>query len=151
MHFHRRCKFVSIHQTKTTYFFYYIQSYIHNLDISGAKSIRLISQKQEPMDFENQEDILTMDIVHDNVTIPPKRTYYHCAIRKLNIGNRTHILRAEPVIQHGNHKLVHHMVVYICSDIFDPRTIDLKGSGNECKAMEQFRYHEQCKLQIRQK
>nr|XP_015802787.2 DBH-like monooxygenase protein 2 homolog [Nothobranchius furzeri] len=49
----------------------------------------------------------------ENITIPPKDTYYHCKVMQLPVlATKQHIYQIEPIIE--NPTVVHHMLLYRC-------------------------------------
>lgn len=98
----------------------------HSLKNKGARSILLLNSRENiptlPSDTE------TFEILHDKMAIPKERTGYMCAVFEIPKFNETHhMIKVEPVIQAGNEGVVHHMLLYECSDTFPDHHLNYTG------------------------
>ncbi|CAL8277960.1 unnamed protein product [Merluccius merluccius] len=76
-------------------------------------------------------DVVTLEVLAPNVTIPSQETTYWCHIQQLPRNMpRNHIVMYEAVITPGNEAIVHHMEVFECSpDVGD--VPDYNGSCDD--------------------
>ncbi|KAH9500342.1 DBH-like monooxygenase protein 1 [Bulinus truncatus] len=88
----------------------------HGHDNHGTKSIILLNPPtSEQGSLPLPSDVLTVDFLNENYTIPPSDTTYRCKVFKLpNLGQKHHLIKYEPIIQPGNELLVHHILIYYC-------------------------------------
>jgi len=98
----------------------------HNLNNKGSRSILLLNSLEKiptlPSDTE------TFDILHDKIAIPKERTSYLCTAFEIPKFNETHhMIEIEPVIQADHEGVVHHMLLYECSDTFPDHHLNYTG------------------------
>jgi len=57
------------------------------------------------------------DFLNGKFHVPAQDTFYHCKAFTLpDLGGKRHMYRYEPVIQKGHENLVHHMLLYYCTN-----------------------------------
>lgn len=97
----------------------------------GTKSILLLDPPaQETNDNSLPADVSTIEFLNNNYSVPSADTTYSCTIWKLPpLQGKHHLIRYEPVIQKGHEHLVHHIVVYFCSQ---PISDSLVGTQHNC-------------------
>uniref|UniRef100_A0A914WCD3 DOMON domain-containing protein n=1 Tax=Plectus sambesii TaxID=2011161 RepID=A0A914WCD3_9BILA len=85
----------------------------------GVKSVQLVN----PQTKDGMATILadpstvTFDFRLTNVTLPTdKRTLYWCEIMELPKWNKHHIIANRMLVQKGNERYVHHLVMYGCGE-----------------------------------
>ncbi|KAM9354985.1 DBH-like monooxygenase protein 2 homolog [Pholidichthys leucotaenia] len=75
----------------------------------GTKEVNLL--KYMPWTSPTSPSYLNATV--DNITVPPKSTYYHCKVMKFpKLDKKHHIYQFEPVIE--NVDIVHHLLLYRC-------------------------------------
>ncbi|XP_042880997.1 uncharacterized protein LOC122258825 [Penaeus japonicus] len=101
-------------------------------DERGTKSMYLQEPQFALPDFG--DDVKEFDLISANISLPNDlRTLYWCRLFKMpNITQKTHIIGYVPFIQEGNHKYVHHIVLYEChledSARHFEKWLDVKGA-----------------------
>ncbi|BFZ05906.1 hypothetical protein BsWGS_08945 [Bradybaena similaris] len=83
----------------------------------GAKSLLLLDPPSDDKDAKTpSENVITVDFLSRNYSVPGRGTTYHDYTYKLmDLGQKHHVIKFEPIIQKGHEKLVHHMVLYYCN------------------------------------
>ncbi|CAL1540451.1 unnamed protein product [Lymnaea stagnalis] len=87
---------------------------------TGRYGTRSILMLDPPASEENSvklpDDVITVDFLNRNFSVPGADTYYRCQVYKIpDLGQKHHMIRYEPVIQPGHEQLVHHILLYYCS------------------------------------
>ncbi|OQV12673.1 putative DBH-like monooxygenase protein 1 [Hypsibius exemplaris] len=74
--------------------------------------------RTDVLNVKPQQRLQQMDIQVDKVSIPASRsTLYWCKLIRLPvIDQKYHIISVKPLIEQGHESLVHHVLVYLCSD-----------------------------------
>jgi len=73
-------------------------------------------------------DTKHFDITQNKTTISKKQTSYVCKVFEIPQLNETHhIVKFEPIIQAGHEGVVHHMLLYECSDHFPDHHLNYTG------------------------
>lgn len=112
----------------------------HKIGHKGSRSLLLLNSLETiptlPPDTE------TFDIRHNETAVPTERTSYMCRTFEIPKVNETHhIVMVEPVIQAGHEGIVHHMLLYECSDHYPTHLLNYTGAcyssnmpppGREC-------------------
>jgi len=103
----------------------------HGGNTRGSKSLILLdppSTDKKPSTLP--DDVITYDILNFNYSVPATDTTYRCTIWKMpGIGGKHHMIRFSPVITPGHEKLVHHMILYWCSEDLPANMV---GSEHMC-------------------
>lgn len=99
----------------------------HRTGNRGSRSLLLLNSLENiptlPPDTE------AFDIRHNKTAIPSKRTSYICRAFEIPKVNETHhIIMVEPIIQSGHEGIVHHMLLYECSDNFPTHHLNYTGN-----------------------
>ncbi|XP_020615038.1 DBH-like monooxygenase protein 1 [Orbicella faveolata] len=98
----------------------------HNLKNMGSRSLLLLNSLEKMPTLPS--DTETFEILHDKMAIPKGRTNYLCAVFEMPKFNETHhMIKVEPVIQAGHEGVVHHMLLYECSDTFPDHHLNYTG------------------------
>ncbi|XP_015227900.1 PREDICTED: DBH-like monooxygenase protein 2 homolog [Cyprinodon variegatus] len=75
----------------------------------GTKEVNLLNY----MPRSNPPDAKYFTLKVENITVPSKKTYYHCKVMQLpDLPKKHHIYLVEPDIEHLD--IVHHMLLYHC-------------------------------------
>ncbi|XP_078511752.1 putative DBH-like monooxygenase protein 2 [Lissotriton helveticus] len=78
-------------------------------------SVQLLSEA--PVSGPDPEPSFTYDIKMSNFSLPSDETTYGCAYLPLpQLPEKNHIYKFDSIIQDGNEDLVHHILVYACSN-----------------------------------
>merc|ERR1711963_235564 len=87
----------------------------------GTKSLLLLDPPTDESDKAPLTGtITTLNFTNANVSVPARDTYYNCRTFKMpDLGGKRHMVRYEPIIQPGHENLVHHMLLYYCSQPMD--------------------------------
>ncbi|XP_073254240.1 DBH-like monooxygenase protein 1 homolog [Porites lutea] len=98
----------------------------HSPGNRGQRSVYLLNNaKNEPA---LPSDTETFDIRHNKTALPSDETSYMCGAFEIPKLNETHhIVKIEPVIQAGHEGVVHHILVYECSDDFPKHLLNYTG------------------------
>ncbi|CAH3115490.1 unnamed protein product [Porites lobata] len=103
----------------------------HNHRNRGQRSVYLLNNANKEPTLP--PDTKTFDISHNMTAIPKDGTSYMCAVLEIPKLNETHhVVKIEPVIQSGHEGVVHHMLVFQCSDDF-PKEL-LNNTAFRCYA-----------------
>jgi len=83
----------------------------------GGKSIMLLDPPATELVHDIlPSDLITIDFLNNNYSVPSAPTMYSCIAHKLPVlTGKHHLIRVEPIIQKGHEHLVHHIVVYACT------------------------------------
>nr|XP_032817823.1 DBH-like monooxygenase protein 1 [Petromyzon marinus] len=101
----------------------------HGTATRGSKSVQLLSQRSA-MEQPLPQNYSTFDIVNDKFLIPTVATYYSCKLFQLpKLDKKHHLIKVKPVIQAGNERYVHHLLVYVCLNTLN---VSYVGSQAEC-------------------
>ncbi|EAW48033.1 monooxygenase DBH like 1 [Homo sapiens] len=93
----------------------------------GTKSLRLLNPEKTSV---LSTALPYFDLVNQDVPIPNKDTTYWCQMFKIPVfQEKHHVIKVEPVIQRGHESLVHHILLYQCSNNFNDSVLE---SGHEC-------------------
>nr|XP_032817550.1 DBH-like monooxygenase protein 1 homolog [Petromyzon marinus] len=86
----------------------------HSAATRGSKSIQLLRQGF-PTEQPLPQNYSTFDVVQSQFLIPPVETNYVCNVMQLpNLTKKHHLIKVQPLVQAGNTRFVHHMIVYAC-------------------------------------
>ncbi|XP_068933477.1 DBH-like monooxygenase protein 1 [Petaurus breviceps papuanus] len=93
----------------------------------GTKSLKLLNPEKTNV----LSTVLSyFDLRNKNVPIPNKGTTYWCQMFKIPVfQEKHHVIKVEPVIQKGHESLIHHILLYHCSNNFNESVLDY---GHEC-------------------
>ncbi|CAG5133807.1 unnamed protein product [Candidula unifasciata] len=93
----------------------------HGSSNRGTKSLLLLDPPNSEKSVETKwENVITIDFLSKNYSVPGNSTTYHDYIFKLpDLGQKHHVIRFEPVVQKGHELLVHHILLYSCSRPLD--------------------------------
>ncbi|XP_043935135.1 putative DBH-like monooxygenase protein 2 [Protopterus annectens] len=81
----------------------------------GAKSVIFLQNQIQSLSSDNET--LFFDLKIQNFSVFPRETVYGCLfVDLLNVTQKHHIYKIEPIIQPGNEDVVHHLVLYGCSN-----------------------------------
>ncbi|XP_040570289.1 DBH-like monooxygenase protein 1 isoform X3 [Lepeophtheirus salmonis] len=87
----------------------------HTPSFRGVRSVYLKELPYKKIHPTQENDVLSWDLVGRNLLLPNDHTHYWCQIFKAPKMNRKHhMIGFEPVLQKGNEKYLHHMVLYEC-------------------------------------
>ncbi|XP_078583126.1 DBH-like monooxygenase protein 1 [Branchiostoma floridae x Branchiostoma japonicum] len=96
----------------------------------GTSSLNLLDPPA-PAQWDSPDDVLVFDALTQNVHVPSDSdTTYWCSTHRLpRLARKHHIIKMKAIIQPGNERLVHHIVLWQCkydgneslSDIAGPR------------------------------
>ncbi|XP_078722728.1 DBH-like monooxygenase protein 1 homolog [Lampetra fluviatilis] len=101
----------------------------HGAATRGSKSVQLLSSGS-PMEQPLPQNYSTFDVVNDKFIIPTLATYYSCKLFQLpKLDKKHHLIKVKPVIQAGNERYVHHLLVYVCLNTLN---VSYVGSQAEC-------------------
>ncbi|XP_002734974.1 DBH-like monooxygenase protein 1 homolog [Saccoglossus kowalevskii] len=104
----------------------------HGRERRGGRSMYLMSVSPDLFPSLEEENANVIELLNENVSVPWRQdTTYYCkgfAIPRLN--GKHHMIMYEPVIQHGNEALVHHIVVYMCHGGLNE---SYHGTEGECR------------------
>ncbi|KAG9347462.1 hypothetical protein JZ751_005029 [Albula glossodonta] len=93
----------------------------------GRKSLRLLNPT---ITSRIPSETPYFDLKNLNVPVPSKDTTYWCQLFKIpEVSRKHHIIRIEPLIQHGHENLVHHILLYQCDSKLNESELDF---GHEC-------------------
>uniref|UniRef100_UPI00358E70E6 DBH-like monooxygenase protein 1 n=1 Tax=Myxine glutinosa TaxID=7769 RepID=UPI00358E70E6 len=85
----------------------------HTNENRGTKSLYLLAYV--PRESTVPDNVKTEDLLSQKYKIPGESTVYSCTMFMLpNISTKHHLVKVEPVIQQGNERYVHHMILYSC-------------------------------------
>lgn len=98
----------------------------HSPSNRGPRSLFLLnSAKKRPT---LPADTKFFDVRHNETAIPKQATSYICRVFEVPRVNETHhIVKVEPIIQPGHEGVVHHMLLYECSDDFPDHHLNYTG------------------------
>ncbi|XP_062505059.1 DBH-like monooxygenase protein 1 homolog [Corticium candelabrum] len=89
--------------------------------VSGRVSVNLLSGTGNLKPAALESDHHTIDLLNSNVSVPTRDTTYWCSPFQLPLlQNESHIIRFEPVVQANHEQLVHHILLYQCTDVIRP-------------------------------
>ncbi|XP_073252711.1 DBH-like monooxygenase protein 1 [Porites lutea] len=98
----------------------------HSLGNRGQRSVYLLNNANKEPTLP--PDTKTFDIRHNMTVIPEDGTSYICKVFEIPKLNETHhIVKIEPVIQADHEGVVHHILVYECSDDFPKHLLNYTG------------------------
>ncbi|XP_023242130.1 DBH-like monooxygenase protein 1 homolog [Centruroides sculpturatus] len=88
----------------------------HGANRRGTVSVMINYKLDKPIHYESPEDIEYWDVTSPNILLPEdKNTTYYCTLlRRPNLDKQHHIIKVAPLIQPGNEKFVHHIILYEC-------------------------------------
>uniref|UniRef100_A0A914XB98 DOMON domain-containing protein n=1 Tax=Plectus sambesii TaxID=2011161 RepID=A0A914XB98_9BILA len=93
---------------------------MHSTDTRGVRSVHLLypQTKNRAREIFRQPDMTTFDVFVNNVTVPHNsRTLYWCQVFKVpKFPKKRHLVGYEMLVQPGNEKYVHHLVLYGCRE-----------------------------------
>ncbi|XP_047468824.1 DBH-like monooxygenase protein 1 [Penaeus chinensis] len=101
-------------------------------DVRGTKSLYLMEPRFNQTAVG--EDVRTWEVMSPNVTLPDNlSTLYWCKMYKIpRLARKNHIIGYVPVIQKGNEKHVHHILLYEChvsdSERHFEKWLDVEGA-----------------------
>ncbi|XP_023242129.1 DBH-like monooxygenase protein 1 homolog [Centruroides sculpturatus] len=106
----------------------------HGTKRRGSRSILLRNNEELFKHYANTEDIHYWDVRSANVLLPEdKDTQYFCTlIKRPYLSHKHHGIEIAPIIQPGNERFVHHMVLYECYVTEDKIAPFLKKQYHEC-------------------
>ncbi|XP_066265138.1 DBH-like monooxygenase protein 1 [Branchiostoma lanceolatum] len=91
----------------------------------GTSSLNLLDPPAPTPEWDSPDDVMVFEAFTQNVHVPSDSdtTYWCSAYRIPRLERKHHVIKMEAVIQPGNEKLVHHIVLFQC-----------KHDGNESLA-----------------
>ncbi|XP_059175991.1 uncharacterized protein LOC131955763 [Physella acuta] len=103
----------------------------HGSSRRGVKSILMLDPPSSETNLKPlPDDVITIDFMNVNFTVPATDTYYRCTMWKLqDLGQKHHMIRYDPVIEPGHEQLVHHILLYYCPGGFDDKFL---GTSFRC-------------------
>ncbi|XP_067141854.1 DBH-like monooxygenase protein 1 homolog [Centruroides vittatus] len=113
----------------------------------GTKSILLL-KPQRSDDIKLPDDVLSWDILTPNATIPGDvDTMYFCSVHKVPpLDTKHHIIRTQPIIQHGNEPYVHHLILNLCTVVVDSEMDKLLNQYYPCYENSWIRQFQNCNI-----
>ncbi|KAL9960045.1 hypothetical protein ACROYT_G033442 [Oculina patagonica] len=98
----------------------------HSPGNRGPRSLLLLNSLEKIPTLPS--DAKTFEIKHNKTAVPSERTSYICGVFEIPKLNETHhIVKVEPIIQAGHEGVVHHMLLYECSDNFPKHHLNYTG------------------------
>jgi len=99
----------------------------HDFKSRGARSVFLLNTIDNIPKLP--DDTKTFNFTNNKTALPTKRTTYYYRVFEFPEFQRRHdIIRIDPIIQEGNQGVVHHMVLYECSDDFPRSNVSYEGT-----------------------
>ncbi|XP_074653955.1 DBH-like monooxygenase protein 1 isoform X2 [Tubulanus polymorphus] len=104
----------------------------------GTKTLYLLDK---PKLTKVPPDMKTLDLVYKNYTIPSLDTTYYCAMFEIDLPTKHHAVAIDHVVQPGNERMVHHMLLYSCPKADYSSVV---GRHGHCYGQEMRRYIGRC-------
>ncbi|KAK3701369.1 hypothetical protein QZH41_008747 [Actinostola sp. cb2023] len=96
--------------------------------VRGSRSLILLNVLTKKPSLPS--DIKHFDI-RVNTSLSNKRTTYYCKpFRIPDLGSKKHVVKIAPIVSPGNEGLVHHILIYGCSDDFPLSNLSAEGVCN---------------------
>jgi len=99
----------------------------HDFKSRGARSVLLLNTIDDIPKLP--DDTKTFNFTANKTTLPTKRTIYYYRVFEFPKFQKRHdIIQVDPIIQEGNEGVVHHMLLYECSDDFPRSNLSYEGT-----------------------
>ncbi|GIY34652.1 DBH-like monooxygenase protein 1 homolog [Caerostris darwini] len=108
---------------------------VYHFERRGTKSVLLLQMRRSLPQEVDKSTLSHWDVLSPNFSIPSSETtMYWCKIYKApDLSQKHHVVLMEPLIQEGNERFVHHILLYECvggvAEVYDPH---LDQHGHEC-------------------
>nr|XP_018667907.1 DBH-like monooxygenase protein 1 homolog [Ciona intestinalis] len=97
----------------------------------GVRSMILLEGPRFVTPLVPSETHSSFDILNNVSAIPARKTYYNCMLVRLpTLPTKHHVIKFEPLIQPGNERFVHHMLLHLCTK--NEKDVTLLNTNHEC-------------------